>query len=102
MRLKDGVSLRSLHPAMGMVIPLLEEVYLKVDCSVVITSAYRDDDSLHSRGQAIDVRLPSWWSKTKKGFLADSLVAASLAWFLGTEFDVVLEEDHIHIEYDPR
>ena len=61
----------------------------------VITSTW---DGTHSPGSwhqfcmALDFRLPN-----------NHLVAAQkLMQKLGTDYDVVLEGDHIHIEYDPK
>ena len=65
--------------------------------ALVITSA-RDGDhrpgSMHYQGDAIDLRsrnLPDAFSARDR-----------LQTLLGDEYDVVLEADHIHVEYDPR
>jgi hypothetical protein len=65
--------------------------------SLVITSAIdgpHKPSSLHHEGHAIDLR-----SRT----LPDDIgMAAELASRLGDDYDVVVEQDHLHIEYDPR
>lgn len=63
----------------------------------VLTSA-RDGKhapgSLHQVGQALDFRNRNWPDSIG---MADSLRAK-----LGPDFDVVLEKDHLHIEFDPK
>jgi hypothetical protein len=51
------------------------------------------EGSLHYRGFAVDLRLPT---DNKEE------IRAELAASLGAEYDVILEIDHIHIEYDPK
>lgn len=63
----------------------------------IITSA-RDgrhmSKSLHFLGKAIDLRTRDMSGKEKK-------VVEALKKKLGNNFDIVLESDHIHLEYDP-
>ena len=67
----------------------------------VITSA-RDGihsaGSLHYYGLAVDIRASEAW-----GYKYDEILALvdQLEDHLGDEYDVVLESDHIHVEYDP-
>jgi len=65
--------------------------------SLTVTSALdgvHKTGSLHYQGLAIDIR-----SRT----LPDELtIANELRDDLGPDYDVLLERDHIHIEYDPR
>ena len=63
---------------------------------LVITSTYEGNHSagsLHYANQAYDIRMPD------KETTALSL---ELMTRLGSNFDVVIERDHIHIEYDPK
>lgn len=61
-----------------------------------ITDAVHKKESLHYDGKAADLRTNVFSAATAK------LVTAQLASALGDNFDVVLESDHIHIEYDPE
>lgn len=54
------------------------------------------EGSLHYRGRAFDCRLPP-----AGGPVTVSLVAKLRA-ALGSGYDVVLESNHIHVEYDPK
>ena len=50
----------------------------------------------HGVGQAFDLRI----SSIPKSKLTEVVEALKLA--LGDDYDVVLEEDHIHVEFDPK
>jgi hypothetical protein len=50
--------------------------------------------SLHYTGNAIDIRT--------RDMIFLSKVKRQITFDLGIDFDVVLENDHIHIEYDPQ
>jgi len=82
-------------------LPVIERVHQEAGIlrGAYITSA-RDSihnvGSLHPKGLAVDVRTRDL-SPTQKGILT-----ANLQKELGKDFDVVLETDHIHIEYDPE
>lgn len=95
--IKDGVKL---HPATiwAVAMPIIFEVYRDFDVSPVITSGMEgkhSSGSLHYAGLAFDFRT--------RHVKPDSRfeLAARLQAELGEEFDVVLEADHIHIEWDP-
>lgn len=55
----------------------------------------RLDDSLHKKGKAFDLGIWEIPPIIQNGLKID------LETSLGPEFDVVLEKDHIHIEFDP-
>lgn len=52
--------------------------------------------SLHPSGNAADLRTFHIPEPLRQGFTTGLAVA------LGVEYDVVLEKDHIHMEYDPK
>lgn len=87
----------------GLQLPMLRALYLAAvvydhhgATSITVTSAVRPGGrsfSLHPSGRALDLRI---WN------LADPpAVAQELAALLGPDYDVVVEDDHIHIEHDP-
>ena len=93
--IKNSVDLRGLSPQMAIAYTIACKCYGQYDC--VITSANdskHGPNSLHYKGQALDLRtrhlngqgLQSVYHKLKES--------------LGDQFDVVLEADHIHIEFD--
>ena len=95
--IKSGVDLRGHSPQMAIAYTIATKCYGQYDC--VITSANdskHGPNSLHYKGQALDLRtrhlngqgLQSVYHKLKES--------------LGDQFDVVLEADHIHVEYQPK
>ena len=75
---------------------IAEEVYGKQGVELVITSANdgkHGDKTLHHKGLALDLR--TWTLGGREGEVAKALQEA-----LGEAYDVVLEVDHIHVEYD--
>jgi hypothetical protein len=98
--IKDGVDLRGLQPQMAVAYTIAAVVFWEqAGASCWITSGSdgkHGHTSLHYKGKALDLRTkhlrpeqvhPVW----------KALKAA-----LGTQFDVVLESDHIHVEFDPK
>jgi hypothetical protein len=73
-----------------------------IDNSVVITSA---NDGVHMKGskhgtnEAFDIRISNIAIKDN-GKIARRW-AADMQVMLGSDYDVILEKDHIHAEYDP-
>jgi hypothetical protein len=56
--------------------------------------------SKHYAGLAMDLRLPSH-PTIGQSQDTDMQVVVELGTALGDEWDVVLEKDHVHCEYDP-
>lgn len=95
MKLKDGVVWQDMHPKIEDARQLVEKVYEEFKTELVITSG-RDgkhgDNSLHYSGRAMDTRTFN---------ILENLLKR-LKEVLGSEYDIVLEKDHIHIEWDPN
>lgn len=98
--IKPGVDLRGLAPQMAVAYCIAQDVYReKVGMSCVITSGSdgkHGPNSLHYSGKALDLRTNS----LRPEQVHPVFVALKTA--LGGQFDVVLEEDHIHVEFDPK
>ena len=98
-KLKSGVSISGIQPEMVLALCIIERILLTYSVETVVTSAV---DSKHGRGSlhfvgfAIDLRTRDM--KPEK--LAP--VTLELQEALGDEFDVVLESNHFHIEYQPK
>ena len=95
--LKMGVSVYDLRDEMRRALNKIEDCYNVEGLEAVITSTtggVHMPSSLHYVGRAVDVRKPP---ETK----LDRIVRC-LRDKLGKNFDVVVEHDHIHIEYDPK
>jgi len=99
MKLKNNVKLADLQPQALLGMLVAEEVYREAGADFVITSVNDSKhmgNSLHYSGYAFDCRI---WTleEDMRQPVANDISAA-----LGEDFDVVLESDHIHIEYDPQ
>ena len=91
----DTVNIRDLDVTLKMALQQIEYVYSKFNTELVITSGKDGQHgigSLHYEGKAVDLRT---WN------VLDSLVKALKA-HLGADYDIVLEKDHIHVEWDPK
>jgi hypothetical protein len=99
MLLKLGVDISKLEYHCRKALGVVEKVWGSQGfAEPVITSTYEGNHSpgsLHYQNRAFDVRLPGI------GNLNVTAVRI-LKEELGKDFDVVLEGDHIHIEYDPK
>ena len=96
MSLKPGVRVLGIRPEMVLALRIVEAVYQAHGAPFVITSVMEGTHkraSLHYLGCAADLRLPPQD--------AASIVAEAKA-ALGEDYDVILEGDHIHLEYDPK
>jgi hypothetical protein len=96
MKLKPGVNLDGVSWRLFYAAVVAEEIYKKFGAELVITSANdgkHGDKTLHHKGLALDLRT---WNLGGR----EMQVASELAAALGKGYDVVLEKDHIHMEYD--
>ena len=98
--LKVGVDIRGIQPQIVLAYCIANAIYHdKAGIPCVITSASdgkHGPNSLHYKGLALDLRT----SSLKPEQVQPIYLALQSA--LGPQFDVVLEEDHIHCEYDVR
>ena len=98
-QIKPGVNLEGIQPQLVMAAQVADEVYTSNGFALTITSANDSqhmEGSLHYQGRALDLRtrdLPEGMAATLAGEIRSRL---------GNQFDVILEADHIHIEYDPK
>ena len=97
--IKSSVDLRGLQPQMCIAYLIASRCYEKHGYTCVITSASdskHGPNSLHYCGKALDIRTRHVLEVIKPA-LRDEIADA-----LGPQFDVVLESDHIHLEFDPK
>lgn len=102
MKLKDNtVNLYGLHPMMQIANCKMAILFYQYGVDeMVITSANdshdkHGEDSLHKKGRACDYR--TWFIDPLK--LVEFAEKARA--LLGRDYDVVIEQSHLHIEYDP-
>lgn len=100
MNLKPGASLKGVGWQMFYASIVVEQTYKRygfAECTIVSgTDSKHKDGSLHYEGEALDYRI---WH-----ILRESLdrMAEEIRGRLGPDYDVVVEEDHLHIEYQPK
>ncbi len=99
MKLKHNVKLQGLQPQIMMAVIVANDIYNQHDKELVITSvndSKHGENSIHYKGNAIDLRTRYFGNQEKIE------VYREIQSRLGYDFDVVLENDHIHVEYDPK
>ncbi len=99
MKLKPDVKVQGLRPEILLAIMVAKDAYKEAGTELVITSLVdgkHSETSLHYTGCAVDIRtrnLPQNFRDYTQIRIRDALTR---------DYDVVLEKDHIHIEYQPR
>ena len=97
--LKQGVSVSDLQPQIVLGLLVANSVFSRYAKSVVVTSGSDGQHmagSLHYSGNAVDLRSHDLLPQTLNRIVLDLRSA------LGRDFDVFIESDHIHLEYDPK
>lgn len=98
--LKPGVRIGNPDLAMAIAVMTAYSIYHRYGVPLVLTSIMdgrHSVGSLHYVGHAVDFRI--------RNFKRPEQVKAAhkeLREALGEDFDVVLESDHIHLEYQPK
>ena len=100
LKLKEGVRAGGIRPETLLGIQVAASIYAShsIDCIVTsITDGVHSATSLHYAGAAFDLRIRHI---TATGLTAR--IRKEMQDALGTDYDVILESDHIHCEYQPR
>lgn len=102
--LKANVDVKGLSNEIMLAIMVAYTWYQGEGLELVLTSisdGQHMPNSLHYKGNAVDIRLPGptfLQSPESNSRRVVNSIRASLT----DDYDVVLERDHIHIEYDPK
>jgi hypothetical protein len=99
MNLKHSCDVNGIKPEIVMACLVADAVYSVHGHSMTITSVVdskHSAKSLHYIGHAVDLR-----TRDLEGEEAQ-IIAADIKSRLTDDYDVVVESDHIHIEYQPR
>ena len=100
MELKPGVDPTGVQGELLLALIVAERIIERMAGAKLIITSLRDGQhsagSLHYQGKAADVRTRDIEEKLR------APVAEEIARMLGAKYDVVLEGDHLHIEFDPK
>ena len=99
MVIKKGVEIKYLTPPMLEIMKAVFEVWNYPGVIPVLTSSFDGqhmNGSYHYAGLALDFRTNSISPLDREDF------AKKLQEELGDDFDVVLENSHLHVEFDPE
>lgn len=97
---KGSVRSDGIKPEASHIIVIAHRVFVRFlgeDVMTVtsITDGTHSPNSLHYGGLAVDIRTRDLSNEQKSTLVAEMKKA------LGTDYDVVLESTHLHVEYDP-
>jgi hypothetical protein len=98
MTLKPGVRLLGIKPEAVLALIIAESVFRDCGQECVVTSVVdgtHSRGSIHYQGFAFDLRT----SHLAAGI---ATIHGQLKAKLGADFDVILEADHLHVEFDPK
>ncbi len=97
-KIKKGVKSEGTQPEILSAIEKANKVYSDLGSELVITSlgeGKHKKGSLHPKGMAVDLRTRDLSKANQKA------AVVRLKETLGSDYDVVLEKNHIHVEFDP-
>ena len=98
MNIKEGATVEGCQWQMFHAALVAEQIYKKYGAECVITAGTNGkhmEGSLHYKGLALDLRTFNVSGRELQ-------IKVALQQALGKDYDVVIEKDHIHVEYDPK
>lgn len=101
-KLKKGVDINNTCPEMFEAMIVVRDILAMWGLDCVITSGQdgtHGKGSLHPTGKALDFRTRDWPKKEAKEI--ERRIRADLTLF-GRYYDIVMESDHLHIEWDKK
>lgn len=96
MLLESGVSIAGIQPELVLSLIIADAIFTRHGHPMVLTSVVDGEHmhgSLHYVGAAADARRPDAGAES---------LTTTLARELGENYDVILEDDHIHWEFQPK
>ncbi|HWR51224.1 MAG TPA: hypothetical protein VN428_08965 [Bryobacteraceae bacterium] len=97
--LKPGVRVAGLRPEILLGVVAAERVFEEAGVDLVVTACVdgkHSAGSLHYAGQAVDLRTRDLAAEARPK------LGVRIRECLGEDYDVVLEPDHIHLEFQPK
>lgn len=100
---KNSVKFPSVLSPIWLAVQVAEEVYANMEGQDLVVTSWQDGThsraSLHWVGHAVDIRTKAAGISVERAQDLASEIARRLP---PTEFDVVVESDHIHMEWQPK
>ncbi len=97
MRLKPGVRVIGIKPELLLAIMVAEREFSPDELVITsVTDGTHMRGSKHYTGMAFDARIRDVVESRARE------IARSIGKQLGGDYDVILEESHLHVEYDPK
>ena len=97
--LKPGVRVAGIRPEVLLAIVAAERVFEDAGADLVLTACVdgkHSVGSLHYAGQAVDIRTRDLPPESRQKLVA------RIRECMGEDYDVILESDHIHLEFQPK
>lgn len=102
---KEDVSIFGTKAEIVLAILVAERIYEKYGIELVVTSlcdGTHSETSLHYAGFAVDLRTWNIEPTEEHPALVPQIIADEIREALTADYDVVLESNHVHIEFQPR
>ncbi len=100
-RIKPGVNISGLRPEILLAWDIVDQIYELHDIKYCWMTSGLDSNhswgSLHFSGLAIDIRIHNIPSNIDR-----KAIVSIIKDYIGNQYDVILESDHIHIEFQPK
>ena len=99
MKIKEGANYEGMTPLMKNACAIIDAIFNRYDYVCVLTSGkdgVHGEGSLHYEGDAGDFRTRQVIPETRQKIVADCQRE------LGPDFEVILEDTHMHVERDPQ
>lgn len=99
MTLKAGVRITGVKPETVLALIVCDGVYRSLGYEMVVTSVCEGKHSrgsIHFVGMAFDLRISNLRQESVP------MIVSRMKDQLGQDFDVVLESDHVHVEFEPK
>lgn len=100
--IKSGVRVLGLQIEIALAATILQSLFTKIGYEFIITSAIEGTHkraSLHYSGNAIDIRSSVVPEEEKIHLLQ---MMKTVLGYPDSDYDVILEADHYHVEYQPK
>ena len=97
--IKHGARVHGIQPEMILAVVVIEGILREAGFATTITSCVdgsHSNASLHYTGSAVDIRIRDIPQEKLE------LLRTSIADRLGMDFDILLEADHYHCEWQPK